>query len=1050
MTDISSQFKYFAFISYSHQDKKWGDWLHKALETYKVPRKLVGTQGRDGAIPKKLFPVFRDREELPGSSDLGQNINDALRQSRYLVVICSPNSARSIWVNQEISTFKAMGKENRVLCLIVDGEPNATDMPDSGLPECFPDAVRFYVGSDGELTSTRVEPIAADARPGKDGKRNSLLKLLAGLLGVSYDILKRREIVRKRWRIVQACFIFFLVTATVLGVWYRGYSKEQLQRTEKLREESVKLAVQAQEEIDDKRSNVGMHLALKGLPLNLATPERPMVRDVMVALHRAFTNNRLVATLTLNNPVKLLDFSPVGNRLIAADEAGEIVLWNTEDWRQVKQWQVKNLEAVWFDNEGQLVFIYHFGSDDEGAHQLTVDMVDAVSGAKRGELLLNAPYTPMQQNPQANRAFFSAERSEMQGETLRSYYTVWSTKAGNMLIKDAPGNAGVDGLVFDDGRRVLIPDDNNGVAGRIYSLATGDLISTLELPRSAVGGLYSYTFSTDGALVAAAGGREYPKVLMWESATGVLKQSFDMKASDLLFGETGELLVGGDFESKRITISDGNVESFVRGSGNYYIRSAENEQIVAIQGAKSVALLTADLHVSYVHDTTDAPSAVAISNKAIGLVALGDGEGRIQVLQMSPFWQEKQLSVTDILFSLPTESGDRLFVQTKERKGAIVDSLQQDNRILFDNFVDDCPLFQAIWLAHGRYLLTYWGKHSLSDKKQIDILQIRDGRTGQLLKELDDIVFGSFPDDLQASRDQKTLALLQQGHRAIYWLKLQDNEIQTSVVDIGGIDSINGFALRADGARLAISSIVDSENVVSPHESRKLSLYDYSDGAPTLVKMVESNARQILFTPESSSLIGLSEHGVHLLSADTLQDVRPLSTEVGQDYSFADMSLSADGSLLFLRTGFENMSIYDMQSWEKVTTSQTNDDVKSVTGSSFFWVGEQLYWQSGKQNKSLRCGGTTADNITMSSDLALLAYSGRNEICVLDLATMTTMLNTKLPDDIQTLYFAEDSKGMHVITEAADKNRKYFVPIRALDQSLLNASRQRDILQERM
>src|SRR5689334_13547543 len=73
-----ADFKYWAFISYSHRDKSWGDWLHKALETYRVPRRLVGSAGRDGPVPKRLFPIFRDREELPTSADLGSNISEAL------------------------------------------------------------------------------------------------------------------------------------------------------------------------------------------------------------------------------------------------------------------------------------------------------------------------------------------------------------------------------------------------------------------------------------------------------------------------------------------------------------------------------------------------------------------------------------------------------------------------------------------------------------------------------------------------------------------------------------------------------------------------------------------------------------------------------------------------------------------------------------------------------------------------------------------------------------------------------------------------------------
>jgi hypothetical protein len=117
-----SPFKYRAFISYSHRDKKWGDWLHRSLETHRVPKRFVGEQTRDGPRPRKLFPIFRDREELPVSADLGTDIKEALTQSQYLIVICSPNSAQSRWVNEEIKFFKLLGREDRVLALIVAGE----------------------------------------------------------------------------------------------------------------------------------------------------------------------------------------------------------------------------------------------------------------------------------------------------------------------------------------------------------------------------------------------------------------------------------------------------------------------------------------------------------------------------------------------------------------------------------------------------------------------------------------------------------------------------------------------------------------------------------------------------------------------------------------------------------------------------------------------------------------------------------------------------------------------------------------------------------------
>jgi hypothetical protein len=206
-------FRYWAFISYSHADAKWGDWLHAALETYRIPSRLVRNSKTPGAVPKRIFPVFRDREELASSSSLGENIQNALRLSRALIVICSPRAAVSRWVNEEIKLYKSMGREDRVFCLIVDGEPNVS--AGSGLLECFPRAVLVRLNERGELSEEPAEPIAADAREGKDGKQNALLKLIAGIVGVPYDELRQRERqrqVRQRIRLAAS------VTAGVLGV----------------------------------------------------------------------------------------------------------------------------------------------------------------------------------------------------------------------------------------------------------------------------------------------------------------------------------------------------------------------------------------------------------------------------------------------------------------------------------------------------------------------------------------------------------------------------------------------------------------------------------------------------------------------------------------------------------------------------------------------------------------------------------------------------------------------------------------------------------------
>ena len=210
--DSGANYRYWAFISYSHRDEVWAHWLHEALETYRVPRRLVGapTKGTD-VIPERVFPVFRDRDELAGSFDLSGQLKLCLQQSRYLIVICSPHAVASSHVKSEIETFESFGREDRVICLIVDGEPNASDKPGSGLQECLPEPVRTRRNSEGVLT--RADPVAADARKGKDGKTNAKLKILATILGVEFDHLKQREERRRYWRRVRLA-----TAAAVLGL----------------------------------------------------------------------------------------------------------------------------------------------------------------------------------------------------------------------------------------------------------------------------------------------------------------------------------------------------------------------------------------------------------------------------------------------------------------------------------------------------------------------------------------------------------------------------------------------------------------------------------------------------------------------------------------------------------------------------------------------------------------------------------------------------------------------------------------------------------------
>ena len=204
--------RYRAFISYSHRDQAFARDLHRQLETYRVPSRLVGRETALGSVPRRLTPIFRDREDLAATGDLTASVRDALANSGTLIVVCSPDAVASRWVNEEIRAYRQLNPGGTILAAVLAGDPDADPEAEPQLA-CFPAAL-LEPGADGVAS----EPVAADMRREADGRRMALLKLVAGLIGVSLDQLIQRDLQRRQRRVTAITGASVLLSAIMAAL----------------------------------------------------------------------------------------------------------------------------------------------------------------------------------------------------------------------------------------------------------------------------------------------------------------------------------------------------------------------------------------------------------------------------------------------------------------------------------------------------------------------------------------------------------------------------------------------------------------------------------------------------------------------------------------------------------------------------------------------------------------------------------------------------------------------------------------------------------------
>ncbi len=337
----SKDMKYAAFISYRHTepDISIAKNLHRKLESFKIPNAIRKKGGS-----KKIGRIFRDRDELPTSPNLADDIRQALENSEYLIVICSPRTPLSQWVQKEIETFSSLHGHQRILTLLIEGEPH----------ESFPNCLRYikkeFTRPDGSVseTSEELEPLAADIRnTGVPGMKKKLkiekLRLLAPMLNCSFDDLRQRnreQFIKKFITVSIAFCLFFLIFGS-----FSAFQAFQIKKQSELLKEQVQKTLTSQSlylsdvstrmmEIGDRR--MAIMVAREALPKNFANPERPYMEEGEYALSRALmvynTENCFVPDLVLkhkSNIIKALA-SPDNQRVITLATDYYLYVWDAE------------------------------------------------------------------------------------------------------------------------------------------------------------------------------------------------------------------------------------------------------------------------------------------------------------------------------------------------------------------------------------------------------------------------------------------------------------------------------------------------------------------------------------------------------------------------------------------------------------------------------------------------------------------------------------------------------------------------------------------------
>lgn len=373
------KYTYDAFISYRHAepDKFIAENLHRCLEAFKPPKSILKS-GK--ASRESIERVFRDKEELPLTNNLEDPIVNALMQSEYLIVICSPRLKESVWCKKEIEIFKQHHGSEKVLAVLVEGEP------EDSFPEELLYSEEYFLYPDGTqgVNKKAIEPLAADVRGGSKKEmlkalKTELLRLVAPMFSVSYDDLRQRHREKKLKKIIAVSIISAVIcliigTVSTVAALQIKKQKEQIEKqadqialqSDEIKEQNAKLlenqsvnlaneALQLLEEGDRESAVLKARQALTeydGLKLPY-TPEAKYALCESLHVYDSDMTMKPHHQFVSDGVIKYMYVSPDKSYVAAYDETGKLSLWEVKTGELITQLEVGSFwkkDFVFIDN----------------------------------------------------------------------------------------------------------------------------------------------------------------------------------------------------------------------------------------------------------------------------------------------------------------------------------------------------------------------------------------------------------------------------------------------------------------------------------------------------------------------------------------------------------------------------------------------------------------------------------------------------------------------------------------------------------------------------